>query len=141
MVNETLLMERILMEGVHGGMLPGKFVKISLQLVHSERFCEYKFQPHQGISRIILKLNHVSRVMLRSQFTGFSDRQSPFTVNKTMQSQFTVNCLFTDHKQLQMSITNHKELKMPITCHENKYIYPTILLSSYPVTHIYDHVK
>ena len=64
--------------------------------------------------------------MLRSQFTGFSDRQSPFTVNKTMQSQFTVNCLFTDHKQLKMSITNHKELKMPITCHENKYIYPTI---------------
>ena len=70
-------------------------------------------------------LNHVSRVMLRSQFTGFSDRQSPFTVNKTMQSQFTVNCLFTDHEQLKMSITNHKELKMPITCHENKYIYPT----------------
>ena len=63
--------------------------------------------------------------MLRSQFTGFSDRQSPFTVNKTMQPQFTVNCLFTDHKQLKMSITNHKELKMPITCHENKYIYPT----------------
>ena len=61
--------------------------------------------------------------MLRSQFTGFSDRQSPFTVNKTMQSQFTVNCLFTDHEQLKMSITNHKELKMPITCHENKYIY------------------
>ena len=24
------------MEGVYGGMLPGKFVKISLQLVHSE---------------------------------------------------------------------------------------------------------
>ena len=63
--------------------------------------------------------------MLRSQFTGFSDRQSPFTVNKTMQSQFTVNCLFTDHEQLKMSITNHNELKMPITCHENKYIYPT----------------
>ena len=65
--------------------------------------------------------------MLRSQFTGFSDRQSPFTVNKTMQSQFTVNCLFTDHEKLKMSITNHKELKMPITCHENKYIYPTNL--------------
>ena len=63
--------------------------------------------------------------MLRSQFTGLSDRQSPFTVNKTMQSQFTVNCLFTDHEKLKMSITNHKELKMPITCHENKYIYPT----------------
>ena len=39
--------------GVYGGMLPGTFVKISLRLVHSERFCEYKFQPHQGISRII----------------------------------------------------------------------------------------
>ena len=24
------------MEGVYGGMLPGKFVKISLKLVHSE---------------------------------------------------------------------------------------------------------
>ena len=67
----------------------------------------------------------MSRVMLRSQFTGFSDRQSPFTVNIAMLSQFTVNCLFTDHEQLKMSITNHKELKMPITCHENKYIYPT----------------
>ena len=32
------------MEGLYGGMLPGKFVKISLKLVHSERFCEYKFQ-------------------------------------------------------------------------------------------------
>ena len=64
--------------------------------------------------------------MLRSQFTGLSDRQSPFTVNKTMQSQFTVNCLFTDHEELKMAITNHKEFKMPITCHENKYIYPTL---------------
>ena len=40
-------------------------------------------------------LNHVSRVMVRSQFTGFSVRPSPFTVIKTIQSQFTVNCLFT----------------------------------------------
>ena len=114
------------MEGVYGGMLPGKFVKISLKLVHSERFCEYKFQPHQLRYFTDNNLNHVSRVMVRSQFTGFSDTQSPFTVNKTMLSQFTVNCLFTDHEQLKMSITNHKELKMPITCHENKYIYPTV---------------
>ena len=52
MVNETVN-EQILMAGVYGGMLPGKFVRISLKLVHSERFWEYKFQPHQGISRII----------------------------------------------------------------------------------------
>ena len=94
------------MAGVYGGMLPEQFVKISLQLVHSD-------------------LNHVSGVMLGSQFTGFSDRQSPFTVNNTMQSQFTANCLFTDHEKFKMLITNHRKIKMPMTCHENKYIYPT----------------
>ena len=87
--------ERHLNGGGVRGMLPGKFVKISLKLVHSERFCEYKFQATPTRYFTDNNPNHVSQVMLRSQFTEFSDRQSPFTVNKTLQSQFTVNCLFT----------------------------------------------
>ena len=52
-----LVNELILMEGGVRGHAPRKIceniIKIALKLVHSERFWEYKFQPHQGISRII----------------------------------------------------------------------------------------